>query len=141
MKIVQPVQILPEPPGKEGPISDIYHPYQGKELEITLKNRTKLPGIIKYSVGSFQNDLTGPKFGDAPEPHIVYEKPFKLSGGFSIRAQLFSPDGKPIDVVTTDKPKYYPMRQRYEDGIAHNNNAKAKATFYADLREQGSYDQ
>jgi len=100
MKIVQPVQILPEPTEDAGPITDIYQPYQGKEIEITLKNRTKLPGVIKYSVGSFQNDLTGPKFSDAPEPHLVYEKPFKLPGGFSIRAQLFSPDGKPIDGQT-----------------------------------------
>ena len=100
MKIVQPIQILPEASSDAGPVTDIYQPYQGDELEITLKNRTKLPGIIKYSVGGFQDDLTGPKFSDAPEPHLVYEKPFKLSGGFSIRAQLFSPDGKPIDGQT-----------------------------------------
>ena len=32
-------------------------------------------------------------------------------------------------------------RQRYEEGIAHNEQVKSKATFYADLREQAGYDQ
>lgn len=33
------------------------------------------------------------------------------------------------------------MRKRYEEGIAHNEQVKSKATFYADLREQAGYDQ
>jgi hypothetical protein len=33
------------------------------------------------------------------------------------------------------------MRTRYREGLAHNERVKAKATFYADLREQATYDQ
>ena len=33
------------------------------------------------------------------------------------------------------------MRKRHEESIAHNEKAKANATFYADLRHQASYDQ
>lgn len=33
------------------------------------------------------------------------------------------------------------MRTRYREGLAHNERVKAEATFYADLREQATYDQ
>ncbi len=32
------------------------------------------------------------------------------------------------------------MRKRHEEGMAHNEEVKSKATFYADLREQAGYD-
>ena len=32
------------------------------------------------------------------------------------------------------------MSKRYEEGMAHNEQVKSKATFYADLREQAGYD-
>lgn len=100
MTIVRPVEILPALAEDAGPIGIIYRPYTGDQVTVTLRNRTKIPGTIRYTLGSFSNSFTYLTFGNIPPitaESTRYEGPFQQAGGFGIRAQLFREDGTPVD--------------------------------------------
>ncbi|MBK1833744.1 family 20 glycosylhydrolase [Roseibacillus ishigakijimensis] len=96
LPIVQPVAIVAGVEVESFPINDIYQPYEGAQLEVKLENRTRIDGEIRYELGGFSNQMTGPYFPapEAPgESSSEYEGPFSQSGGFSVRARLFREDG------------------------------------------------
>ncbi|MDQ8189801.1 family 20 glycosylhydrolase [Roseibacillus persicicus] len=95
LPIIQPVEILPAEPADSYPITDIYQPYEGSQVQVTLRNRTRIPGTIRYEIGSFSNNLTGPYFPAPSAPgtgSTAYLGPFQRGGGFSVRARLFRQD-------------------------------------------------
>jgi hypothetical protein len=100
MTIVQPVEILPGLPDRHEPLMDLYVPYDGGSLPVTLRNRTKLEGVIRFEKGGFSNTLTWIDFPDTPSPteeSAAYAEGLLGEGGFSIRARLFREDGTAVD--------------------------------------------
>lgn len=100
LTIVQPVEILPPMPTPHAPIMDLYRPYVGDSLHVTLRNRTRIAGTMRWEKGGFSNNLTYFNFPDTPAPTTAsssYSVPFAESGGFSIRAKLFRADGTAVD--------------------------------------------
>ena len=101
MAIVRPVEILPmgEVPGS--PVSRDYRAYTGNTVQVTLRNRTKIPGTIRYETGGFNNYRIAPSFSEVPSvssSSTLYNGPFPMSGGFGMRARLFRDDnGQPLD--------------------------------------------
>ncbi|MEM9236302.1 MAG: family 20 glycosylhydrolase [Verrucomicrobiota bacterium] len=106
LPIVQPVEILPGRPRNhhKSPVYDLFQPYSGDEIEITLRNRTKIKASPRYELidgvhGGFSSfDFGKPKPVATDSPS--FDKPLKKTGAFSIRTQLFSSDGTPIDGTT-----------------------------------------
>lgn len=99
MTIVQPVEILPTSAEPASPINLAYRFYKGEEVNVVLRNRTRIPGQIRYSLAGFSNSLTYFSFGLAKPVTAeskLYDKPFIKKGGFAIRAQLFREDGTPV---------------------------------------------
>lgn len=113
MPIVQPIEILPAPPSDPGPIIDIYQPYGGSQLPVTLRNRTRVAGTIRYETHSPTLHLTSVHFPSPPSPDPgsnAYSAPFSMSGGFSVRAKLFRQDGTPVDGDTWSMCNNWPNR-------------------------------
>jgi lysophospholipase L1-like esterase len=95
LTIVQPVEILPAGLQPESPLAEDYRSYSGPNVEITLRNRTKIPGTIRYTTGTFNNSRLSPDFEFVPETTAsssAYTGPFVRSGGFGIRAALYRAD-------------------------------------------------
>lgn len=96
--IVQPVEITPESEGKQ-PIESFYRPMPDDETPVTLHNRSRLEGSIRYSMLPFQGSFTWIDFPEPKDPikaGRTDSKPFLLKGGGSVRARLFRDDGTPV---------------------------------------------
>ncbi|YCM42145.1 family 20 glycosylhydrolase [Verrucomicrobiaceae bacterium 227] len=95
LTIVKPVEILPVSTTPDSPVSEDYRQYEGDSITLTLRNRTKIPGTIRYELGNFNNALTSPGF-DFTEVTTgasqAYSAPLTLTGGFGIRAALYRGD-------------------------------------------------
>lgn len=118
MTIVRPIEILPLPGDDVGPIGIIYRPYEGDRLAVTLRNRTKIPGTIRYELGSLSNSFTYFRFGDIgpiTTDSTLYEGPFEHAGGFSVRAKLFREDGSAVDGTDWQMFNNWPARVRVTD--------------------------
>ncbi|MEM9236129.1 MAG: family 20 glycosylhydrolase [Verrucomicrobiota bacterium] len=101
LTIVRPIEILPLSEVSDSPVNRDYREYSGNEVTVTLRNRTKIPGTIRYETGGFNNDRGAANF-DAVDPpdssSTAYAGPFQVTGAFGIRAQLFrQDDGSPVD--------------------------------------------
>lgn len=68
MTVAQPVEILPRGSRHINPIEDLYQPYAGKEAEVRLVNRTKVPGEIRYEIGGLRGDVGNFMFLPADPP-------------------------------------------------------------------------
>lgn len=115
MTLVRPVEVLPSPGDDAGPIAAIYRPYTGDSATITLRNRTKVKGQIRYTLGGFSDSITYFIFADIPPidaQSMLYEGPFEQRGGFGIRAQLFREDGTPVEGSTWVSYNNWPNRVR-----------------------------
>jgi hypothetical protein len=101
LSIVQPVEILPYSETPDAPYSADYRYYSGSNVQITLRNRTKIPGTIRYTTGTSNQQLDGMNFSKVAETTSAspaYTAPFTSpSGGFGIRAQLYRSNGTPVD--------------------------------------------
>ncbi|MCW1886681.1 family 20 glycosylhydrolase [Luteolibacter flavescens] len=100
LTIVQPVEILPADTDPGSPLSADYRSYAGSQVAITLRNRTKIPGTIRYETGGFNNSRTTTDFHMVPQTTAAspaYSGPITRSGGFGIRARLHRPDGTPVE--------------------------------------------
>lgn len=101
LSIVQPVEILPLSETPDAPYSADYRYYSGSNVQITLRNRTRIPGTIRYTTGTSNQQLDGMNFSKVAETtgsSPAYSAPFTSpAGGFGIRAQLYRTDGTPVD--------------------------------------------
>lgn len=101
LSIVHPVEILPLGPVPAPPYAADYRYYSGENVEVTLRNRTKIAGTIRYTLGNGSNEYDSSGFELVPPPtssSTEYSKPFTSPNGpFGIRAQLFREDGTPVD--------------------------------------------
>jgi hypothetical protein len=102
LSIVQPVEILPYGPSPEPPYAADYRYYEGSNTQITLRNRTKIPGTIRYSTaGSSHNAMDYLNFDLVPATttsSTAYAGPFTSpNGGFGIRAQLYRTNGTAVE--------------------------------------------
>ncbi|MFG0288902.1 MAG: family 20 glycosylhydrolase [Rhodopirellula sp. JB044] len=97
LPVLQPIEILPEADDPSHPVISLYQPYEGDELPVTLRNRTKVPGRIRYSNGGWSGRLNSPNFHPVPEPQNEYQTAIKGRGAFSVRAELIREDGTPVD--------------------------------------------
>lgn len=104
MPIIQPVEILPGipaiPDGTDEKVYDAFTPYEGSTLSVTLKNRTKLPGTIRYNVAGTSESgfsrLIWRSINDPAGGGTDYTVPFAQSGLFGVRAGLFLGDGTQV---------------------------------------------
>ncbi|YCM46689.1 family 20 glycosylhydrolase [Verrucomicrobiaceae bacterium 227] len=114
LPIVQPVDILPGEPAGNGFISDIYYPYEGSDVAVTLVNRTRIQGTMRYETRKVTSpDLTSIEFFSPPAPSSsspAYSAPVTQGGGFSIRAKLFRENGSPVGGDTWTNFLNYPNR-------------------------------
>jgi hypothetical protein len=101
LSIVQPVEILPASLTPDAPYSADYRYYTGTNTSITLRNRTKIAGTIRYNLGTFNNDKSNSNFANIDETtgsSTAYSSPFTSpNGGFGIRARLYRSSGTPVD--------------------------------------------
>ncbi|MCC9642483.1 family 20 glycosylhydrolase [Rhodopirellula sp. JC740] len=97
MPLLQPVGISPVADDPTHPVLAMYQPYSGDELEVTLHNRTKIEGQIRYSTGGWSGRLNSPNFHPVPKPHRDYDQPLMARGPFSVRAELVRNDGTTVD--------------------------------------------
>lgn len=100
MTIVRPVEILPYAQDPDSPISIAYRNYTGEQVEVTIRNRSRIVGLIRYDTARFSDSLN--YFGfDLAMPvtmdSTMYAGPMLMEGGFAIRAQLFRVDGSSIE--------------------------------------------
>lgn len=107
--IVQPVEILPAISRSE-PIASLYRPYPGESVNVTLRNRTRIPGTMRYSRGHFSGNLGAPNFQPVPVPEVAYTDPTAMSGHFGLRAELVREDGTPVDGHSWAFFSNWPMR-------------------------------
>jgi|GEM_PF-6821462 len=113
MTIVQPVVILPKKNPAFDPINDYFRHYEGEEIELTLLNRTKLPGIVRYTSKPMSGNIGGFRFPDSGYPEKgsrAADQPIKMKGGFSIAAQLFRQNGDPIEGISWAFFNNWPMK-------------------------------
>jgi hypothetical protein len=101
MSIVQPIEILPLSSTPDAPYTADYRYYSGSNVQITLRNRTKIPGTIRYNLGTFNNSRDSTNFGtiaDTTGSSTAYSAPFTSpNGGFGIRARLHRSGGTPVE--------------------------------------------
>jgi hexosaminidase len=101
LSIVHPVEILPQGPTPAPPYAADYRYYAGENVEVTLRNRTKIEGTIRYNLGNGSNEFDSSGFELVPlttSSSNAYTAPFASpKGAFGIRAQLFRKDGTPIE--------------------------------------------
>jgi hypothetical protein len=101
MSIVQPIEILPLSATPDAPYTADYRYYSGSNLQITLRNRTKIPGTIRYNLGTFNNSRDNTNFDAIAETtgsSTAYTAPFTSpNGGFGIRARLHRSGGTPVE--------------------------------------------
>ncbi|MDQ8189818.1 family 20 glycosylhydrolase [Roseibacillus persicicus] len=102
LAIVHPVEILPLSEDPEAFLSNPdYRNYTGDSVSIELRNRTKIPGTIRYEVGGSNNSLSALNFDEVPETtptSTAYSGEFNRTGGFGIRAALYRQDtGEIVD--------------------------------------------
>ncbi len=101
LAIVRPVESLPMSVVDDSPVNQDYRAYTGGNVSVKLRNRTKIPGIIRYETDGFNNDKRAANFVAVPETKSTsnrYSGPFSQSGGFGIRAQLYRQDsGTPVE--------------------------------------------
>jgi hypothetical protein len=99
--IVQPIEILPLSATPNAPYTGDYNYYSGSNVQITLRNRTKIPGTIRYNLGTFTNQLQASGFSDIGETSgssNAYSAPFASpNGGFGVRARLHRSSGTPVE--------------------------------------------
>lgn len=100
MPLVRPIEILPANDNPDSPLSLVYRSYRGDEVQVRLRNRSRIKGDIRYSTAGFSNSLGW--FGsELAEPVMkdstLYEGPFNKEGGFVMRAQLFRKDGSAVE--------------------------------------------
>ncbi|MGC6427195.1 MAG: family 20 glycosylhydrolase [Akkermansiaceae bacterium] len=111
--IVQPVAILPGEGGSEEPVFDMYRSYEGEKVKINMINRTRLKGTIRFTEGGFQDQMSYMRFPPAERPTVkskAFEQDLEKSGGFSLRAQLFTEGGQAVDGTTWQFYNNWPMR-------------------------------
>src|SRR5690606_17891324 len=53
LTIVRPVEILPAGATPTSPLAQDYRTYAGDQVSITLRNRTRIPGTIRYETAGF----------------------------------------------------------------------------------------
>lgn len=101
MSIVQPIEILPLSATPDAPYTADYRYYSGSNVQITLRNRTKIPGTIRYNLGTFNNSRDSVNFGaigDTTGSSTAYSAPFNSpNGGFGIRARLHRSGGTAVE--------------------------------------------
>ncbi|MEM7234398.1 MAG: family 20 glycosylhydrolase, partial [Planctomycetota bacterium] len=97
LPILQPIEISPPGADPSHPVVSLYQPYSGDTVEVTLRNRTKVPGRIRYSTGRWSGWLNSPNFQPVPKPGKDYRQPLTGRGPFSVRAALVRDDGTPVD--------------------------------------------
>lgn len=118
MTIVQPVEIVQGTLSEEHPITDFYQPYEGESLQVELRNRSGIPGTIRYEIGRFSGNRSYFGFQEAEPPKRsskAYRHAIEEEGGFSIRARLFRNDGTPVDGTTWKFFNNWPERVRVTD--------------------------
>ena len=62
LPILQPIEISPVAADQTQPVVGLYQPYEGEETQVTLRNRTKVRGRIRYSEGGWSGSLNSPNF-------------------------------------------------------------------------------
>jgi hypothetical protein len=97
LPILQPVEISPVSQDPSHPVASLYQPYASEEIQVTLRNRTKIDGQIRYSTGGWSGQLNSPNFHPVPKPDTLYDGPLTARGPFSVRAELVRSDSKPVD--------------------------------------------
>ena len=91
LPIIQPVQILPAT-DSSAPVSILFRHYTGDSIKVELKNRTRIPGTLRFATGKSSSWMSNPNFGPVPPPDTVYHQPVLREGEFSIRAELVRSD-------------------------------------------------
>lgn len=106
--LVQPIaaEIGPRVPG---PLNHIAHHYSGASLDVTLRNRTRLDGEIRWATKKLGGDWNWIDFGNPDAPAIQSHQP-KIVGSGALRAALFGKDGKQIGAETWHRFVNWPMR-------------------------------
>ena len=115
VSIVQPVEILPRESADAPGAGVIYQPYAGDSIRVSLRNRSRVRGTIRYVRGGFSGDLSRAEFAPVPTPMqagIAYANALTMSGGFSVRAQLFRDDGTAVEGNTWAFFNNWPDRVR-----------------------------
>lgn len=107
--IVQPVEITPVMDASL-PVTSLYQSYEGKNVAVTLRNRSKVPGKIRYSLGEFSGSLGAPNFRPVPLPEHEYSSPLSVEGAFGIRAELVRKDGSVVGGNSWSFYNNWPMR-------------------------------
>ncbi|MFK7821611.1 MAG: family 20 glycosylhydrolase [Planctomycetaceae bacterium] len=97
LPILQPVEILPVAEDQSEPVVGLYQPYEGDQTQVTLRNRTKIQGQIRYSTGGWSGSLNSPNFRPVPKPSTDYKEPLTARGAYSVRAELLRSDGTPVE--------------------------------------------
>ncbi|SMP75418.1 Arylsulfatase A [Neorhodopirellula lusitana] len=97
LPVLQPIEILPVADDPSHPVVGLYQPYAGDEIKVTLRNRTKVNGVIRYSTGGWSGQLNSPNFQPVPKPDQIYDGPLTARGPFSVRAELVRDDSVPVD--------------------------------------------
>ena len=97
LPILQPIEISPIADDPKHPVVNMYQPYTGETVRVTLRNRTKIKGKIRYSTGGWSGSLNSPNFRPVPKPDQIYQSPLTGKGPFSIRAELLREDGTSVD--------------------------------------------
>ncbi|WP_411845683.1 family 20 glycosylhydrolase [Roseibacillus persicicus] len=104
MPIVQPIEILPGipavPNNTDVSVYDSFIPYEGNALSVTLRNRTKILGTIRYNLGGTSSTLFSRlvwrSIDDPASGGTDYTIPFTEPGLFGVRAGLFLADGSQL---------------------------------------------
>lgn len=110
LPILQPIEIRPVADDQAQPVVSLYQPYEGDETKVTLRNRTKLAGRIRYSEGGWSGSLNSPNFRPAADPNNAYVAPITIRGPGSIRAELVREDDTPVDGQTWQYFNNWPNR-------------------------------
>lgn len=118
LPIVRPVEILPETVYPTSPASLDFRLYRGDSVEVTLRNRTRVSGSIRYNLGAVSDDVTFVRSERIPAVTVqsnLYEGPFSRSGGFGVRAKLFREDGRPVEGTEWQAFQNWGLRVRVTD--------------------------
>ena len=110
LPVLQPVEISPIAEDQSHPVVSMYQPYSGDEIKVTLRNRTKIEGRIRFSTGGWSGSLNSPNFPPVPKPDKHYRDPLTGRGPFSVRAELLRSDGTPVDGHTWQFYNNWPNR-------------------------------
>ena len=91
LPIIQPVEILPI--GDDGPVSILFRRYQGDTAKVTLRNRTRIKGQLRFAKRKSSSWASNPNFNPVPNPDSDYTETLSIPGEFGLRARLVRGNG------------------------------------------------